>query len=63
MLNSGKANGGEFKQVQDTANGAAESLGVDQKYLVSLFETSKVRGEFEQSRGNKNDDQSPCVLR
>ena len=53
MLNSGKANGGEFKQMQDTANGAAESLGVDQKYLVSLFETSKVRGEFEQSRGNK----------
>ena len=36
MLNSGKANGGEFKQMQDTANGAAESLGVDQKYLVSL---------------------------
>lgn len=53
MLNSGKANGSEFKQMQDTANGAAESLGVDQKYLVSLFETSKVRGEFEQSRGNK----------
>lgn len=53
MLNSGKANGGEFKQMQDTANGAAESLGVDPKYLVSLFETSKVRGEFEQSRGNK----------
>lgn len=53
MLNSGKANGREFKQMQDTANGAAESLGVDQKYLVSLFETSKVRGEFEQSRGNK----------
>ena len=53
MLNSGKANGGEFKQMQDTANGAAESLGVDQKYLVSLFATSKVRGEFEQSRGNK----------
>ena len=50
MLNSGKANGSEFKQMQDTANGAAESLGVDQKYLVSLFETSKVRGEFEQSR-------------
>ena len=26
MLNSGKANGSEFKQMQDTANGAAESL-------------------------------------
>ncbi|MGN1205923.1 MAG: hypothetical protein ACI4SQ_02920, partial [Eubacterium sp.] len=53
LLNSGKANGEEFKGMGDTASGAAEELGVEQKYLTRMFATSKVRGEFSQSRGNK----------
>ena len=53
LLNSGKANGEEFKGMGDTAAGAADELGVEQKYLIRMFATSKVRGQYEQSRGNK----------
>ena len=52
-VNAGKNNGEEFKQMGETAAEAAETLEVEQNYLVSLFETSKVRGEYLQSRGNK----------
>lgn len=52
-MNAGKGHEESFKDMQDTAVGAAEELNVEQKYLISMIETSKLRGEFLQSRGNK----------
>ena len=36
-VNAGKNNGEEFKQMGETATEAAETLEVEQNYLVSLF--------------------------
>lgn len=52
-MNAGKGHEEEFQDMQKMAAGAAGELDVEQKYLVSVIETSKLRGEFVQSRGNK----------
>lgn len=57
-MDAGKGHEEEFKEMQNTAENSAETLGVDQKYLVSLYETSKLRGDFLQSRGNKTSTKS-----
>lgn len=51
-INVGKGQEQEFQKMQDTASGAAEELGVDQTYLINVLGTSKVRGQYVQSRGN-----------
>lgn len=51
-MNAGKGQEQEFQKMQDTASGAAEYLGVDQTYLINVLGTSKVRGQYVQSRGN-----------
>lgn len=51
-MNVGKGQEQEFQKIQDTASGAAEELGVDQTYLINVLGTSKVRGQYVQSRGN-----------
>lgn len=51
-INVGKGQEQEFQKMQDTASGAAEKLGVDQTYLINVLGTSKVRGQYVQSRGN-----------
>lgn len=48
----GKGQEQEFQKMQDTASGAAESLGVEQEYLINVLGTSKVRGQYVQARGN-----------
>lgn len=53
-MNAGKGHEEEFRNMQEMATGAAEELGVEQKYLVCTIGTSKVRGEYLQSRGNKS---------
>lgn len=53
-MDAGKGHEEEFGAMQDMASKGAESLDVAQKYLISLMETSKIRGEFLQSRGKKN---------
>lgn len=57
-MNAGKGQEQEFVDMETTANGAAEQLDVDQKYLISFLTTSKVRGDFVQSRGNKTSTKS-----
>lgn len=51
-MNVGKGQEQEFQQMQDTASRAAEELGVDQTYLINVLGTSKVRGQYVQSRDN-----------
>lgn len=51
-INVGKGQEQEFQKMQDTASRAAEELGVDQTYLINVLGTSKVRGQYVQSRGN-----------
>ncbi len=42
----------DYRMLQDMAGGAADRLGVDQKYLVTLHESSKTRGNYVEQRGN-----------
>lgn len=53
-MNAGKGHEEEFQNMQELADGAAEELGVEQRYLICTIGTSKVRGEYLQSRGNKS---------
>ena len=43
------------------AEGAAERLGVDQNYLITLHETAKTRGSFVEQRGKINLSKTLCV--
>ena len=52
-MNPGKGNEQEYKKMQDAVSQAADDLDVEQSFLVNITGTSKVRGEFVQSRGNK----------
>lgn len=52
-MNAGKGHEKDYKNIMDAAAGAAEYLEVEQNYLVSITETSKLRGEYLQSRGDK----------
>lgn len=51
-MNAGKGHEEGFKKMQDTVSHAAEDLDVEQTFLVNVMGTSKLRGEFVQSRGN-----------
>lgn len=42
----------EYKQLQAMAGEAADRLDVEQTHLLTLHETSKIRGTFVQERGN-----------
>lgn len=53
-MDAGKGQEADFQDMQMTAEQSADTLEVDQKYLISLFQTSKLRGEYVQSRGNKS---------
>lgn len=57
-MDAGKGHEEDFIDMKNTAEKSAETLGVDQKYLISLYETSKLRGDFVQSRGNKTSTKS-----
>ncbi len=57
-MDAGRGHEEDFIDMKNTAEKSAETLGVDQKYLISLYETSKLRGDFVQSRGNKSSTKS-----
>lgn len=52
-MNAGKNHEQEFAELEKIAQGAAEELSVEQKYLTRTIETTKLRGDFLQSIGNK----------
>lgn len=51
----------EYRTMQGMAEGAAERLGVDQNYLITLHETAKTRGSFVEQRGKINLSKTLCV--
>lgn len=51
-MNVGKGQEKDFKTMQDMASRAADTLDVEQTFLVNVMGTSKLRGEFVESRGN-----------
>lgn len=51
-MNVGKGQEKDFKAMQDMASQAADTLDVEQTFLVNVMGTSKLRGEFVESRGN-----------
>ena len=51
----------EYRTIQSMAEGAAERLGVDQNYLITLHETAKTRGSFVEQRGKINLSKTLCV--
>nr|MBP3598761.1 ABC transporter permease [Eubacterium sp.] len=53
-MNVGKGHEAEYKNMQELAASAAEKLGVEQTYLINTVGTSKLRGTYLQSRGNKS---------
>ena len=57
-MNAGKGHEDEYKQMAETAAGAAEELDVEQTYLTNVVGISKTRGEFLESRGNKSSTKS-----
>lgn len=57
-MNAGKGHEEEYKQMAETAAGAAEELDVEQNYLVNVVGISKSRGEYVESRGNKSSTKS-----
>ncbi len=57
-MNVGKGQEEEYKNMQELAASAAEKLAVQQKYLINTVGTSKLRGTYLQSRGNKSSTKS-----
>ncbi len=57
-MNAGKDHEAEYKSMQELAASAAEKLGVEQTYLINTVGTSKLRGTYLQSRGNKSSTKS-----
>lgn len=57
-MNVGKGHEAEYKSMQQLASSAADKLGVEQTYLIHTVGTSKLRGTYMQSRGNKTSTKS-----
>ncbi len=57
-MNVGKGHEAEYATMEKLAKSGADKLGVEQKYLVGFYGTSKIRGEYVQSRGNKSSTKS-----
>lgn len=51
-MDGGKGHEEDYKKMMDIAEGSAETLRVDQKYLIATSETMKLRGSYVQTRGN-----------
>lgn len=58
QMDAGKGHEEEFENMKTIAEESAETLKVDQKYLISLYETTKQRGDFVQSRSDKSSSKS-----
>lgn len=57
-MDGGKGHEDDYKRMQEIANNASDTLGVEQQYLIELAETVKLRGTYTQSRGNKSSSKS-----
>lgn len=57
-MDAGKGHEDDYKRMQEIANNASDTLGVEQQYLIELTETVKLRGTYTQSRGNKSSSKS-----
>ncbi len=57
-MDGGKGHEDDYKRMQEIANNASDTLGVEQQYLIELTETVKLRGTYTQSRGNKSSSKS-----
>lgn len=44
----------DYKMLESMAENAADRLGVDEEYLVTLHETAKTRGNYVEKRGNSS---------
>lgn len=53
-MDAGKGHEDDYKRMQDIANNASDTLGVEKQYLIELMGTLKLRGTYLQSRGNKS---------
>ncbi len=57
-MNVGKGHEAEYKNMQELASSSADKLHVEQTYLIHTVGTSKLRGTYLQSRGNKSSTKS-----
>ncbi|MCM1245632.1 MAG: ABC transporter permease [Roseburia sp.] len=57
-MDAGKGHEENYKKMQEIANNASDTLGVEKQYLVEFSGTQKFRGTYLQSRGNKSSSKS-----